>query len=80
MILYNHNKTADGSYYKALTLYKTNNCEAAKTELNTAFDNFNQNYYNKHDYTEALYQIYIQDLEELKTAIETQCPLKKEIY
>ncbi len=80
MILYNKNKTADGSYYKALVLFEQNKCEEAKKELDTAIQNFNLDYYNKHDYTEALKQIYIQDLNNLATAINTQCQLKKETY
>lgn len=80
MILYNRNTTADGSYYKALILYEENKCEEAKKELNTAVENFNLGYFNKHHYTEALKQIYIQDLNNLETAINTQCQNKKEIY
>jgi tetratricopeptide (TPR) repeat protein len=78
MILYNKNKTADGSYYKALLLFEANKCEEAQKELITAKENFNLGYYNKHDYTEVLNQIYIQDLLNLETAINSQCQLKKE--
>ncbi len=72
-ITYNHNKTADGSYYKALILLKEGKCAAAKKEINTAITNFNQGYYNKHNYTEVLRQIYIQDLNNLKETIEKAC-------
>lgn len=68
-ILYNKNLTADGSYYKALILFEGNKLEEAENELNTAIQNFNLGYYNKHDYTEVLKQIYIQDLNNLQTAI-----------
>jgi tetratricopeptide (TPR) repeat protein len=80
MILYNKNKTADGSYYKALILFEANKCEEADKELNTAIENFNLGYYNKHYYTEVLRQIYIQDLNNLQTAIATGCPHKKDLY
>lgn len=80
MILYNRNKTADGSYYKALILFEENKCEEAKKEINTAIVNFNLGYYNKHDYTEVLKQIYIQDLSYLETAIKIQCQNKNEPY
>ena len=80
MILYNQNKTADGSYYKALVLFEQNKCEDAKEELKTALDNFKNGYFNKHVYTEALKQIYIQDLNNLENAISNQCPHKKEAY
>ncbi len=79
MILYNKNKTADGSYYKALILFEESKCEEAKIELNTAIANFNLGYYNKHDYTEVLKQIYIQDLNNLQKRIETECAQKIEI-
>lgn len=72
MILYNQNKTADGSYYKALVLLEINKREEARKELDTAIKNFNHGYYNKHDYTEVLKQIYIQDLNKLKTVINIQ--------
>ncbi|WP_313114854.1 tetratricopeptide repeat protein [Aequorivita sediminis] len=80
MIFYNQNKTADGSYYKALILFEQNKCEDAKKELETAFNNFKNGYFNKHHYTEALKQIYIQDLNNLENAISNQCPHKKEAY
>ena len=80
MILYNKNKTADGSYYKALLLFEENKCGEAKNALKTAKDNFKNGYFNKHDYTEALKQIYIQDLTSLEEAINTRCPHKKETY
>lgn len=80
MIFYNQNKTADGSYYKALILFEQNKCEDAKKELDMALDNFKNGYFNKHVYTEALKQIYIQDLNNLENAISNQCPHKKEAY
>lgn len=79
MILYNRNKTADGSYYKALVLFQQNKCEEAEEEIKTALENFNHGYYNKHDYTEVLKQIYIQDLNKLQKTIATECPQKSEI-
>ena len=72
MIFYNRDKTADGSYYKALILFEENKYEEAKKELNTALENFNLGYYNNHHYTEALKQIYIQDLNNLEAAINSQ--------
>ncbi|MGO3182556.1 MAG: tetratricopeptide repeat protein [Aequorivita sp.] len=78
MILYNKNTSADGNYYKALILFDENKCEEAKKEIVKAIENFNLGYYNKHDYTEVLNQIYIQDLTNLETAINTQCPHKNE--
>lgn len=72
MILYNKNKTADGSYHKALVLFEDSKYEEAKKELNIAIENFNLGYYNKHDYTESLKQIYIQDLNNLEAAINAQ--------
>lgn len=72
MILYNKNRTADGSYYKALVLFEDNKYEEAKKELDLAIENFTLGYYNKHDYTESLKQIYIQDLNNLEAAINAQ--------
>ena len=80
MILYNKNKTADGSYYKALILFEGGKCEEAIKELDIAIENFNNGYYNSHPYTEALRQIYIQDLNNLEKAIKTECQQKNEIY
>lgn len=79
MILYNKNKTADGNYYKALVLFEENKCVEAKKEIDTAIANYELGYYNKHDYTEVLKQIYIQDLNNLKEVIETDCINKSEI-
>lgn len=73
MIHYNRNLTADGSYYKALVLFEENKCEEAKKELYKAIENFNLGYFNKHHYTEALKQIYIQDLNNLQAAINMEC-------
>lgn len=73
MILYNKNKTADGSYYKAMILFEEKKCKEAKVEIDIALENFNLGYYNKHDYTEALKQIYIQDLNNLQKEIEKEC-------
>lgn len=80
MILYNKNKTGDGSYYKALILYEANKCEEAKNELDIAIANFNNGYYNNDVYTEALKQIYIQDLNSLEVSIKNKCPHKNETY
>lgn len=78
LILYNKNKTADGSYYKALILFEEEKNGEAKIALKKAIENFNLGYFNKHDYTEALKQIYIQDLKNLESAIETQYQQIKE--
>ncbi|CAM3251535.1 hypothetical protein AEQU2_00010 [Aequorivita lipolytica] len=80
MIVYNKNRTADGSYYKALILFEANKCEEAKNELDIAIANFNNGYYNNDVYTEALKQIYIQDLNNLEAALKTQCQNKNETY
>ncbi|WP_051285237.1 tetratricopeptide repeat protein [Aequorivita capsosiphonis] len=79
MIHYNKNTSADGNYYNALILFEDNKCEEAKKELEKAIENFNLGYYNKHDYTEVLKQIYIQDLNNLKAAIEKGCRGKEEV-
>ena len=61
--------SADGKYYKAVILSKQGKIEEAKTMINAAIKDFNDGYYNKRPYIEALRQLYLGDYNELKTSL-----------
>lgn len=62
-------QTADAKYYKALILLNEGKKEEASAIINDAIIDFNNGFYNNRDYVEAIRQIYLADLEELKTKI-----------
>jgi len=70
LILYFKN-SADAKYYKALILFNEGEKKEALKSINDAVVDFNNGYYNNRPYVETLRQIYLEDLEELKTKIIT---------
>jgi tetratricopeptide (TPR) repeat protein len=61
--------SADGKYYKALILSKQGKTEEAKVMITAALKDFNDGYYNKRPYIEALRQLYLGDYNELMTSL-----------
>ena len=66
---YGRNLSADAKYYKALIYKEKGEIELSKTTINSAISDFNNGYNNKRPYVEALRQIYIEDLEDLKKSL-----------
>jgi len=71
VIHYSKNLTADGKYYKALILAEQQNCTKALLLVNEAIADFNNGYFNSRDYVETIRQIYMEDLNKLKTQVDT---------
>lgn len=69
LLKYSRNLTADGKYYKALVLKEKGEIEFAKSLVNSAIEDFNIGYYNYRPYVETLRQIYIEDLNLLKSQL-----------
>ncbi len=61
--------SADGKYYKALILSKQGKIEDAKIMIDAALKDFNDGYYNKRPYVEALRQLYLGDYNNLKLSL-----------
>ncbi|MDO6470852.1 tetratricopeptide repeat protein [Maribacter sp. 1_MG-2023] len=61
--------SADAKYYKAQLLLNKGNKKAAMNMIDDAIVDFNNGYYNNRGYVETLRQIYLEDLEELKSKI-----------
>lgn len=66
LLKYTNNNYADGNYYKALILENQGNTAGALNFVNLAITNYEEGYYNYRIYTEALRQIYMEDLLLLK--------------
>ena len=64
-----HKQSADAKYYKAHILTEFGETGQALEMVNQAFEDFNNGYFNNRPYVETLLQIYLEDLEELKTKI-----------
>ena len=64
-----HKQSADAKYYKAHILTEFGETGQALEMVNQAFEDFNNGYFNNRPYVETLLQIYLEDLEELKTRI-----------
>ncbi|WP_273568938.1 tetratricopeptide repeat protein [Maribacter halichondriae] len=62
-------QTADAKFYKALILNEQGNSEEAIRMLEDAMVDFKAGFFNNRDYVEALRQIYLEDLEDLKKEI-----------
>lgn len=62
-------QSADAKYYKALILKEIGKTDEAISLVNDAIVDFKAEFYNNRDYVEALRQIYLSDLEELKIAL-----------
>ncbi|MCD8417219.1 hypothetical protein J2Q11_05945 [Tenacibaculum finnmarkense genomovar finnmarkense] len=71
MIKNSYGFSADAKYYKALILSKKGKTKEAKVMLNSALKDFNDGYYNKRPYIEALRQLYLGDYQELEASLET---------
>ncbi|CAL2102414.1 Tetratricopeptide repeat protein [Tenacibaculum sp. 190130A14a] len=63
--------SADGKYYKALILFKQNKAEEAKIMIEAALKDFNDGYFNKRPYVETLRQLYLEDLTDLESSINS---------
>ncbi|MEP3379197.1 MAG: hypothetical protein ABJO28_01365, partial [Maribacter dokdonensis] len=61
--------SADAKYYKAKLLLNEGHKKAALNMIEDAIVDFNNGYYNNRAYVETLRQIYLLDLEELKSKI-----------
>ncbi|WP_291965428.1 tetratricopeptide repeat protein [Maribacter sp.] len=61
--------SADAKYYKAQLLRSEGDKKAALNMIEDAIVDFNNGYYNNRAYVETLRQIYLEDLEELKSKI-----------
>ncbi|WP_437370046.1 tetratricopeptide repeat protein [Maribacter litoralis] len=61
--------SADAKYYKAQLLLNEGHKKAALNMIEDAIVDFNNGYYNNRAYVETLRQIYLLDLEELKSKI-----------
>lgn len=61
--------SADAKYFKARILLELGKTPKALKVIDEAIQDFNQGYYNSRDYVETLRQIYLVDLEELKSKI-----------
>ncbi len=61
--------SADGKYYNALILSKQGNIKEAKKMIDAALKDFNDGYYNKRPYIEALRQLYLGDYNNLKLSL-----------
>ncbi|CAG2531652.1 Tetratricopeptide repeat-containing protein [Maribacter dokdonensis] len=61
--------SADAKYYKAKLLLNEGHKKAALNMINDAIVDFNNGYFYSHNYVEVLKQIYLLDLEELKSKI-----------
>ncbi|MCG8235081.1 tetratricopeptide repeat protein [Tenacibaculum finnmarkense] len=70
MIKNSYGFSADAKYYKALILSKQGKTKEAKVMLNSALKDFNDGYYNKRPYIEALRQLYLGDYQELEASLE----------
>ncbi|WP_420552166.1 tetratricopeptide repeat protein [Tenacibaculum aiptasiae] len=64
--------SADAKYYKAFILKKQGKIEEAKSMIDTAIKDFNEGYYNKRPYVEALRQLYLGDLTDFKSSLSKQ--------
>jgi tetratricopeptide (TPR) repeat protein len=61
--------SADAKYYKALIFKETGKIDEATKLVDDAIVDFNAGFYNNRGYVETLRQIYLEDLEELKTSL-----------
>ncbi|WP_036151296.1 tetratricopeptide repeat protein [Maribacter forsetii] len=61
--------SADAKYYKAQLLLNEGDKKTALNMIDDAIVDFNNGYYNNRGYVETLRQIYLEDLEELKSKI-----------
>ncbi|WP_396632509.1 tetratricopeptide repeat protein [Maribacter sp. R86514] len=61
--------SADAKYYKAQLLLNEGDKKTALNMIEDAIVDFNNGYYNNRGYVETLRQIYLEDLEELKSKI-----------
>lgn len=68
-VIHYFKNSADAKYYKAKIFLEQGKDEMAKEMVVDAIVDFDAGFYNNRDYVETLRQIYIQDLEELKTQI-----------
>ncbi len=67
---HSRNRSADAKYYKAKILQKMDRIEEARTVIDEAIEDFNIGYFNNRPYVEVLRQLYIEDLEALKTTLQ----------
>lgn len=70
LIHYTEGRYADGNYYKAIVLEKKGQYKEALNLTNLAITNYKDGYYNSRPYVETLRQIYIEDLNSLKSKLE----------
>ena len=61
--------SADGKYYKAKILGEFGRKEEALKVVNEAIHDFEKGFYTNRPYVETLYQIYLEDLQELKSSL-----------
>lgn len=66
---YSRNLSADAKYYKSLIFIDNDETEKAQQCINSAIEDFNLGYFNSRPYVETLRQIYIEDLNQLKSEI-----------
>lgn len=68
-IIHYFKNSADAKYYKAILLHQQGEKKEALLMINEAIEDFNSGFYNHYHYVELLRQIYMEDLEELKSQI-----------
>ena len=66
---YSRNLSADAKYYKAKIFKDQGDLENARLSINSALEDFNIGYFNNRPYVETLRQIYIEDLNFLKSEL-----------
>ncbi|MBP2833256.1 tetratricopeptide repeat protein [Aquimarina sp. U1-2] len=70
VLKYSGNHYADAHFYLSKCFLKQKDINNARRHITKAIEDFNTGFVHKRGYVEVLYQIYIQDLEELKKLIE----------
>ncbi len=70
VLKYSGNHYADAHYYLSKCFLEEKDASNALIHITKAIEDFNAGYFHKRGYVEVLYQIYLQDLEELKKLIE----------
>jgi tetratricopeptide (TPR) repeat protein len=70
VLKYSSNHYADADYYLSKCFFEEENNSLALAHFQKAYEDFNAGYFHTRNYIEVLYQLYPQDLEELKHLIE----------
>lgn len=68
-VIHYFKQSADAKYYKALVLNRKNEKTEALKHIEDAIIDFKAGFYNNRPYVETLRQLYIEDLEGLKTSL-----------